>query len=105
MSNPELTARYPGLEKLIERAAKTRALTEQDIVRAIPDLDGDLDALEAVFEFLSDQGIRVLEEDEVDLTRRSRDVRRGGCYPGAPPVGHAAAVLRPRPAAEAAGVL
>ena len=74
MSNPELTAKYPGLEKLIERAAKTRALTEQDIVRAIPDLDGDLDALEAVFEFLSDQGIRVLEEDEVDVDEPTPEV-------------------------------
>ncbi len=74
MSNPELTTKYPALEKLIERAAKTHALTEQDIMRAIPELDGDLDALETVNEYLNEQGIRVLEEDEVDVDEPTPEV-------------------------------
>ena len=67
MSNNELTTKYPGLEKLIERSTKTKAITEQDLIRAVPELDGDLDALEVVLEFLADQGIRVPDEDEIDV--------------------------------------
>ena len=72
MSN--LNEKYPALDKLILKAAKHKALTEKEIVEAIPELEDDLDALETVSEHLTEQGIRVMAEDELDIDEPSPEI-------------------------------
>jgi RNA polymerase primary sigma factor len=72
MSN--LNEKYPALEKLIVKAAKHKALTEKEIVEAIPELEDDLDGLETVSEHLTEQGIRVMAEDELDIDEPSPEI-------------------------------
>jgi RNA polymerase primary sigma factor len=72
MSN--LNEKYPALERLIVKAAKHKALTEKEIVEAIPELEDDMDALESVSEHLTEQGIRVLAEDELDIDEPSPEI-------------------------------
>jgi RNA polymerase primary sigma factor len=72
MSN--LNEQYPALDKLILKAAKHKALTEKEIVEAIPELEDDLDALETVSEHLTEQGIRVMAEDELDIDEPSPEI-------------------------------
>ena len=72
MSN--LNEKYPALDRLILKAAKHKALTEKEIVEALPELEDDLDALETVSEYLTEQGIRVMAEDELDIDEPSPEI-------------------------------
>jgi RNA polymerase primary sigma factor len=72
MSN--VIEQYPALDKLIVKAGKHKALTEKDIIEAIPELEEDLDGLETVSEYLTEQGIRVMTEEEMDLDEPSPEV-------------------------------
>ena len=72
MSN--LNEKYPALDKLILKAAKHKALTEKEILEAMPELEDDMDGLEAVSEHLTEQGIRVMAEDELDIDEPSPEI-------------------------------
>src|SRR5438105_4437347 len=72
MSN--LNEKYPALDKLIVKAAKHKAVTEKEIVEAVPELEDDVDALEAVTEYLTGQGIRVMAEDDLDIPEPSPEI-------------------------------
>lgn len=72
MSN--INEKYPALDKLILKAAKHKTLTEKEIVEAVPELEDDVDALEAVTEHLTGQGIRVMAEDDLDIDEPSPEI-------------------------------
>ncbi len=70
----ELNLQYPALDKLVAKAAKHKALTEQEISEAFPQLSGDLDALEAIYDYLAEQGIRVMSDEVLDVEEPSPEV-------------------------------
>ena len=72
MSN--INEKYPALDKLILKAAKHKTLTEKEIVEAVPELEDDVDALEAVTEHLTEQGIAVMAEDDLDIDEPSPEI-------------------------------